>query len=262
MSLALAGKAGMRLVSFLLGAVVVPALVLCSAWGYSYLEPSEGSEMKKGYDIRKTGLVPVYPKGYACSPLTSFYASWLDVDGTHRDEIHSGVDGGQLGEWILAPAAGTVRAVWEADWQWGKEGALLVVHTAEDLNLEGEGAAFYYTVYDHLKYDEIAKLKPGQKIARGERLARVYRPGGHAHYLPEVHWEVWEVEDDTLTWTVNRYGGREWRNPRARLIDPLYMLGVHRPPDDGRSVSVVPFERGRNYSKFRGFTYIFQCRKT
>ncbi len=247
---------------FLQIAIVSSVLAVCGAGAFSYLHTSEGDGMKKGYDIKKTGLVPIYPDGYACSELTSFYASWLDVDGTHRDEIHSGVDGGKLGEKILAPAAGTVRAVWEADWQWGKEGALVLVHSASDLNMEGEGGAFYYSVYDHLKYDEIKHLKVGQKIARGEPLAHVYRPGGHAKYLPEVHWEVWEVQEDEMDWTVNRHGGREWRNDAARLIDPLYMLGIHSPPADKKSVAIVPFEPKRDYSDFRGFTYIFECRKS
>jgi len=217
--------------------------------------------VKKGYGINKTGLMPVYPEGYACSPLTSLYASWVDVDGSHRDEIHSGVDGGRLGEWILAPADGTVKAVWEANWQWGKEGALLLTHSAAELNIQG-GPPLYYSAFDHLDYDEIRRFEVGQKIARGERLARVGRPGGKAKYLPEVHWEVWEADDDKLTWKINRYGAPEWRNRSARLIDPLYMLGLNTPPQDGRSVEIVPFEKGRSYEGFRGFTYIFNCPKT
>src|SRR4029077_15089759 len=54
----------------------------------------------KGYGITETGLLPKYPGG--CSPLTSLYASWTDVDGTDRDEAHSGVDGGRLG-WPRIP---------------------------------------------------------------------------------------------------------------------------------------------------------------
>ncbi len=92
-----------------------------------------------------------------------------------------------LGEWILAPGPGTVRAVWEADWQWGREGALLISHTAQELNMEGTGAPLYYTAYDHVRYAEVSKFKVGQKIERGQPLARVHRPGGHAEYLPGVH---------------------------------------------------------------------------
>jgi murein DD-endopeptidase MepM/ murein hydrolase activator NlpD len=150
--------------------------------------------------------------------------------------------------------------VWEADWQWGREGALLLVHTAADLNMK-DGAPLYYSIYDHLKWSEIKHLKVGQKVERGEKLARVYRPGGKKEFLPEVHWEVWEARHDEIEWVVNRHGGREWRNGSARLIDPLYMLGAHSPPSDGRSVKIVPFEKKADYSDFRGFTYIFRCRK-
>lgn len=235
-----------------LGVSCVPAIA-------HFLERGSG-DVKKGYDITRSALVPVYPKGHACSPLTSLYASWRDVDGTRRSEAHSGVDAGRLGEDIIAPAPGIVKAVWEANWGWGKEGALLIQHTASELNLD-DGAAYYLTAYDHLRYDDIKHLKPGQRVARGERLARVDRPGGHAHYLPEVHWEVWEAETDALRWVTNQHGGREWRTPGARLIDPLYMLGLHDPPKDGKSVRIVPFDAEADYTHFRGFTYILPCPK-
>ena len=51
----------------------------------------------KGFDITYTGLKPTYPKEFICSPLTSLYASWIDVDQTRRDELHSGIDGGRRG---------------------------------------------------------------------------------------------------------------------------------------------------------------------
>lgn len=237
------------------------AVLLLAACGLAVAHSLDhgADRVKKGYDIRKSDLVPVYPEGFDCSPLTSLYASWTDVDGGDREEIHSGVDGGRLGEPILAPGPGTVRAVWETNWQWGQEGALLLSHSADELNMPGTPPV-YYTAYDHLRYDEIRHLKVGQKIARGQPLAHVYRPGGHTSFLPEVHWEVWEVGVDDLRWVTNRYGGREWRNDTARLIDPLYMLGVNAPPRDGRSVRIVPFEPGAGYATFRGFTYIFGCR--
>jgi hypothetical protein len=43
------------------------------------------------------------------------------------------------------------------------------------------------------------------------------------------------------------------------LIDPLYMLGLNDPPDDGESVTITPFVKGEDYSGFRGFTYILRC---
>ena len=220
----------------------------------------EAGGVKKGYNIKSTGLMPIYPDGFSCSPLTSLYASWVDVDGSHRDEIHSGVDGGRLNEWIVAPGPGSVRAVWEADWQWGREGALVLVHTADELEMS-DGPPLYYSVYDHLRWEDIQHLEPGQKIRRGEKLAQVYRPGGHQHFLPEVHFEVWEVQQDQLTWVTNKYGGREWRNTSARLIDPLYLMGVNDPPEDGQSVTVVPFEATRRYRAFSRFTYMLRVPK-
>lgn len=256
--LALAERIGVRRFNALIGSLAVLGVFGIRAEAH-YLEHGLG-DVKKGYDITRSKLVPIYPDGYHCSPLTSLYASWRDIDGSQRSEPHSGVDGGRLGEDIIAPASGTVKAVWEANWGWGNEGALLISHTAGELNME-DGAAYYLTAYDHLNYDDIKHFKVGQRIARGERLARVYRPGGHIIYLPEVHWEVWELQSETLTWVTNRHGGLEWRNPKARLIDPLYMLGIHDPPEDGKSVRIMPFDPEADYAKFRGFTYIFACRK-
>jgi murein DD-endopeptidase MepM/ murein hydrolase activator NlpD len=215
--------------------------------------------MKRGYGVTETGLTPVYPKNYKCSPITSLYASWIDVDGTRRDEIHTGIDAGKLGEWIIAPASGTIRAVWKANWQWGAEGALLIRHDRHDVNVP-EGSRYYYSEFDHLDYNEIKDLKIGQKVDRGQKLARVSRPGENASYLPEVHWVVWEADNDTVVWKTNRFNAPEWWNESAQLIDPLYMLALHDPPDDGKSVAITPFVRGRNYSHFRGFTYILPCR--
>src|SRR5215470_690812 len=178
----------------------------------------------KGYDTASTGLQPSYPRDYVCPPLTSLYASWIDVDGTRRKERHSGVDGGRLGDAVLAPAAGKVRRVWVADWGEGHEGAVLLLHTREDLNLM-EGPRFYYSEFDHLKYSDVSNLKEGQRIERGERIAQVFRPGGKSVYLPEVHFEVYEVDDDSaLTWRVNARGAEFFTNPTSRLIDPLYLL--------------------------------------
>jgi hypothetical protein len=216
--------------------------------------------LRKGYDITETGLVPEYPAGYDCPPITSLYASWIDVDGTRRSERHSGIDAGRLGDRILAPGPGVVRAAWKADWGWGSEGALLIRHTAEELGLAGS-SKIYYSEFDHLTYRDAHEFTEGENIERGEDLGQVSRPGGKHRYLPEVHWEVWEAETDVLEWSVNRHGGRFWTNRSARLIDPLYMLALHAQPDAGGAVAITPFEGGVDYSRFRGFTYILACRK-
>lgn len=208
--------------------------------------------------VTPSGLKAIYPAGFDCTRIASSYASWIDVDGTRRDEIHTGVDVGRLGEWVLAPASGTVRAVWKANWKWGSEGALLIRHDRSDLNLTG-GPEFYYSEFDHLDFDEIKHFSAGQKVERGQRLARVMHPGENETYLPEVHWEVWKADHDNLTWRTNRYGAPDWWNDSAELVDPLSMLALNRPPADGKSVEIFPFVKSKDYDGFRGFTYIMPC---
>jgi hypothetical protein len=248
----------MRLPRWFSGACLL-VLVLSVAVMTAVMAKSRGDIDWKGYDIRPTGLKPRYPAGLTCSPLTSLYASWIDVDGTRRKEPHSGVDGGRLGDSILAPGPGTVRAVWRADWGWGDEGALLIKHMPPQLNLR-DRAALYYSEFDHLRYADISDMKEGQSIVRGEILADVFRPGGNAEYLPEVHWEVWEIgKNDDLTWSTNKYGGRYWINETARLIDPLYMLARDKAPATDGHVAITPFGYNKDYSAFKGFTYILPC---
>jgi murein DD-endopeptidase MepM/ murein hydrolase activator NlpD len=167
-----------------------------------------------------------------------------------------------LGEAILAPAPGIVVAAWKANWGWGNEGALLIRHTRDDLQLAG-GPEYYYSEFDHLKYDDIRSIAEGQHVRRGEKLATVSTPGGNSRYLPEVHWEVWEIDDDSATtWRTNRFKGRYWTNSTGRLIDPLYMMARDTPPDEDGSVEIPVYEAGRDYREFRGFTYILPCTKT
>jgi murein DD-endopeptidase MepM/ murein hydrolase activator NlpD len=212
-----------------------------------------------GYDLTKTGLTPRYPSDGYCSPLTSFYASWDDVDGTKRDEQHSGVDGGRLGDPILAPAPGKVVAAWKANWGWGEEGAILVKHSREELNLE-KGPKYYYSEFDHLSLKEALMLSEGASVARGDKLASVFRPGGRSQYLPEVHWEVWQLEDEMETeWKLNKFHDKFWTNKTAHLIDPLYMMDLNGPPRKDGNVEIHPFDDKVNYTEFRGFTYILPC---
>lgn len=236
-------------------ACAIPLLVL----GCMSSQPESPSP---GYDIAWTGLVPVYPDGYHCSPLTSLYASWIDVDGSKRDEAHSGVDGGRYGEDVLAPADGTVVAAWQADWGWGPEGSLLILHGPRDANLDGDGPS-YYSAFDHLNYDEVARYRKGERVSRGQKLATVSRPGGQSRYLPEVHWEVWELsdtDDRLLVWGVNEEGKPSWTNSAARLVDPLYLLSLQdRPKDLG--VPIRPNDAGEAARRPMGFSYILPCSK-
>jgi murein DD-endopeptidase MepM/ murein hydrolase activator NlpD len=209
--------------------------------------------------VKKVRRIPVYPADRICSRLTSLFSSWTDVDGSKRSEPHSGVDGGRLGDAILAPAPGVVLAVWRANWGWGPEGALLIGHSRDDIGLR-DGPSQYFSEFDHLRYDEIRSIPVGQRVQRGERLATVFLPGGNRKYLPEVHWEVWAIDDDkAMRWRVNRFGGRYWRNSTGQLVDPLFMLSLNAPAGKDGKVEIPPFDPKRDYRGFRGFTYILPC---
>lgn len=243
-------QTGMRLVAL---ALAIPTLL-----GMSREERSQPGRLVHG-----TGLVPVYPEGYDCSPLTSLYASMIDVDGSERDEPHSGVDGGRYGDNILAPAGGVVLAVWRADWGWGDEGALLIKHSSEDLNFKQKGGPWYYSEFDHLDYDDISDFETGDVIVRGQQLAQVSRPGGRKRYLPEVHWEVWQVSDENdrlLEWKLNKQGMPFWLNSAADLIDPLSLFkGTGLSPEG--TVEIRPNTRKERAKNPEGFNYILPCRK-
>jgi len=221
---------------------------------------ADSSHSETGIEVEPTGLVPVYPDDYACSPLTSLYASWIDVDGSRRDEQHTGVDGGRIGEWVVAPAPGTIRAVWQSNWGWGWEGSLIIKHTREEAGAD-EDAALYYSVFDHLDYNEIKHFEVGQHISRGQRLGRVHTPGGVPDYLPEVHWEVWETKRDEIQWLTNEHGGLTWYNPTAQLIDPLAMLQIADSSPDSNEVKIVPHAACLSQGDCQGFTYILPCKK-
>jgi len=245
----------------LAGVVFAATFAAFAVAGSGTMKARASDRELKGYGITKTGLKPVYPDAFACSPLTSLYASWIDVDGGRRSEKHSGVDGGRLGEPVLAPGPGVVVAGWKGDSGWGEEGALLLLHTGTELNLK-DGAPYYYSAFDHLRFEDVTTYTPGQRIARGDVLARVFRPGGKKKYLPEVHWEVWEVQDPyALVWGTNRRGKPDWTNGTADLIDPLYLLSRDIPPGADFGAAITPFEAGEDYRRFRGFTYILPCRR-
>ncbi len=237
------------------------ASLAVSVAGFGARADADSSNSGSGIKVVPTGLIPLYPKNYDCSPLTSLYASWIDIDGTKRDEQHTGVDGGRIGEWILAPAPGEVRAVWRSNWGWGWEGSLIIKHTRDEAGAD-EDASFYYSALDHLNYDEIKHFKVGERIGRGQRLGRVHRPGGVSDYLPEVHWEVWESKNDNIKWLTNEYGALTWFIPKAQLVDPLAMLQITSDSSEtDKKVKIVPFTECEARGECRGFTYILPCKK-
>ncbi|MEH6632243.1 MAG: M23 family metallopeptidase [Halopseudomonas aestusnigri] len=225
--------------------------------------PAVSSEFElKGYDATPSGLIPVYPTQLLCPQLSSLYGSWEDVDGSNREERHVGVDGGCLGDEILAPADGTLIAIWKRNRELGGDWSILIAHSPDDLNIKDEGSV-YYSEFDHLRFEQLSHLNLNQRISRGQRIAFVDRPGGNRAYLAEVHWEVYEVPEadkNAIIWKIEGKGDVVWWNYSARLIDPLYFMPIEKTNDGHYLAHITPYSRNENYSSFVGFTYILGCR--
>jgi hypothetical protein len=67
------------------------------------------------------------------------------------------------------------------------------------------------------------------------------------------------ADDDATRWHENARGRLNWSNRTAKLVDPLYMLAREPGTLEGHAVRIVPFRRGKDYSDYRGFTYILPC---
>ncbi len=81
--------------------------------------------------------------------MTSLYASWDDVDGTRREEPHSGVDGGRLGDQIYRQRQ---AMSWRcgAELGLGEEQALLIEHTKKELDVDGRQDLVYFSEFGRL----------------------------------------------------------------------------------------------------------------
>ena len=221
--------------------------------------------LAQGFDpesgIPQGGLHPVFPKGFTCPPITSYYASWLDVDGTRREDVHEGIDLGNWGDAILAPADGTVVAVWATDVSYGPEWNLLISHKAAEMGLDGD--MVYFSEFDHLGAD-VSALHAGQTLERGQKIASVQVPGGVRSYIPETHWETYRLPASRVGETYWADNGLErgfltWFNPYAVVVDPLSLMALHQ--EDRKKANIIAYDVARNFDNFVGFTYPLACVK-
>lgn len=206
---------------------------------------------------------PVYPRNMHCGKISSLFGSMLDLDGSRRDAAHTGIDFGEFGDVVIAPADGVIGKIWPVNHGWGHDWNLLIFHTASDLNLP-KGSTLYYTEFDHLQRKDMPNLKAGDRIAQGDPIGVVRHPGNNRRFHAEVHMEIYELplaaHSDT-EWHDDD-GIRYWWNASADLIDPLDMLSKHMQHlADGR-VKIRLYEPGLMSAKFRGFVYPLRCLDT
>jgi len=107
-------------------------------------------------------------------------------DGTlaeHRT-IHLGLDlFAEAGTPVHAPLDGEVHAADEHPIRLDYGGVIVLRHATDD------GAAFF-TLYGHLSRASFADLRVGQRVARGEQIARLGRPEENGGWTPHLHLQI------------------------------------------------------------------------
>lgn len=147
-----------------------------------------GGVQRLDYEVKATGLAPVFPERYACEPIASGWGSAGRFDGSSRLQIRNGGLHGGLdislkeGTPLLAVAAGKVIAKGEGG---ALEGNYLwIQHAPEDTGLPYRAI----TKYQHLS--EQPKLNVGDRVAAGQIVASsgmtgtvgpAFGPAGYPH---------------------------------------------------------------------------------
>jgi hypothetical protein len=139
---------------------------------------------------KATGLVPVFPAGYACEPISSPFGSPTRYDGSQRrTDRNSGLHGGMdisldEGTPLLAVADGEVIAKGEGG---QLEGIFLWLrHSPSDTGLP----FWSFTKYQHLS--KMPELNEGDRVRAGQAVAlsgSTGTAGGHYGFLgyPHLH---------------------------------------------------------------------------
>ncbi len=236
------------------------AATLCTVWPTGPAAPAETAVRLAWEQPARDALTPAYPADLGCGRISSLFGDPTDLDGSPRPEPHEGIDLGDFGDLVIAPADGLVRAVWRVEHDWGDDWNLLLVHSPGDLSLPDSGLV-YFTEFDHLQRRDLGRLEAGSRLRRGDRIGRVRHPGNDPRFRAELHVEVYEVpaaRQDELSWRTD-LGFRYWLLPSARLVDPLAMMALHQEEVLAGRVQVVPFWPGTDYRGFKGLTYPLAC---
>lgn len=231
--------------------------VLAVAVFAAFNAAAQGDLGKYGVDAEP--LQPAYPDTFRCGKITSLFGSMFDLDGSKRAARHIGIDLGNLDDKIIAPADGTIRAIWKTVHPWGVDWNILFAHEMHDLNMNA--APFVYLLeFDHLQFSDIAHLVVGQAVRRGDKIGVVRHPGNNPNLRAEVHLELYLVPNHAqfdLIWS-NDLGFLYWRNEAAHLIDPVFLLSLNAPVSDGKAY-INMFEPKAGRDLITGLTYPLAC---
>jgi peptidoglycan LD-endopeptidase LytH len=122
---------------------------------------------------------------YKRSRLFSFEADLDKVEMTTTEprRLHLGTDvWGQAGTPIAAPLGGMVHSFAYND-NFGDYGATIILqHQVEML--------VFYTLYGHLSLKDLARVREGQFITRGQHFAHIGPPAENGQWPPHLHFQI------------------------------------------------------------------------
>lgn len=133
--------------------------------------------------------------------------------------LHIGIDiWGAVKTPVYVPVGGTVHS-FAFNNNFGDYGATIILQHQLD-------TIVFFTLYGHLSLADIAHLKEGKFISRGELLAHFGAPGENGNWAPHLHFQV--INDIRLY--KGDYPGvcteKEGQKYLANCPDPDLMLGI------------------------------------
>ncbi|MCU1394261.1 MAG: 4-aminobutyrate transaminase [Ilumatobacteraceae bacterium] len=148
------------------------------------------------------------------------------ADPDERRTIHIGIDlFAPAGEEVVAPFDAVVHEVGYEAVPLGFGGILVLEHRTDPVD-GGDGTPFW-TLYGHLSSASMQALRPGQRIAAGETVARLGRPDENGGWPPHLHFQLMT---DLCGWSAEQIIGvvarSQWDTWRAVFPNPNLVLGL------------------------------------
>ena len=120
---------------------------------------------------------------YSRSELFSKDLSGNENNNEEPRRLHLGTDiWGPAGTSVFAPLDGVVHSFAFND-NYGDYGATLILQH----KLEG---IIFYTLYGHISLKDIENLHPGEKIQKGQLIARLGKEEENGHWPPHLHFQL------------------------------------------------------------------------
>ena len=141
------------------------------------------------------------------------------ANGAQARTVHLGVDlRGELSECVMAPLAGHVAEIANESIEGGFGGLLILQHSTDN------GTPFW-TLYGHLSPDSLLGLEPGQRVEKGQVLARLGGLDDNGGWPAHLHFQILTDRlDCSAIETPGVAARRQWPLWRSVCPDPNLIL--------------------------------------